>query len=274
MSALRRQSGGLEVAHLPGTASLTLQVAKELSDPESSLARGEEDSPEHPPRLDSGATIHPVHLLANRHGFFLISPRRLSSGNFPPYPCHGPIRAARARVLSQPYASCRVRARGLLELIRRRNWTTRQPGGFEGCVPIRESQPANEAAVPHSPHAQGLPSRLHAAVFATAAQGEGGEHPILSGVDQLVDLDMNVVELAPERLGDPSERLRAPLDTRKVWDKGPGRNELELRWSIRKLYRTLDVASVLGVTIRRTSQRSPPTSPTPQARRLRAPPWG
>jgi len=121
-----------------------------------------------------------------------------------------------------------------------------QPGGFEGCGPIGESQPADEAAVPHGIHAQRVPTRLHTTVFATAAQGEGGEH-LISGVDQLVELDTRVVELGPESLNDPPERLRAALNARKVWDEGPGRQKLEFGWSVRELYRALNVASVEGL---------------------------
>jgi hypothetical protein len=105
--------------------------------------------------------------------------------------------------------------------------------------------PANQAAVTHGPYAPKIPVRLGAAEPSTAPKDDRDEY-LVSGVDQLDELHIGVIEFGPEQFRGAPQPFGPPLHGRKVGQEQPGGHELELRWRVDDRYRALQVASVEG----------------------------
>ena len=73
----------------------------------------------------------------------------------------------------------------------------RQPHGFEGVGPAWEPLPPHGGPVLHRPHLADAPVGLDPALLPKAPHGCRREH-LVSGVDEFMDLNMGVIELAPE----------------------------------------------------------------------------
>jgi hypothetical protein len=104
----------------------------------------------------SGAPVGSIYHLTTRESG--------RSGGIVPLTVHRPELLDGLRANLVPGS---VRAADQLDVLLRHR-LLRQPGGSEGGIPIRESKPANDAAVSHGPHAISVPGCLHTTVLATA----------------------------------------------------------------------------------------------------------
>jgi hypothetical protein len=103
-----------------------------------------------------------------------------------------------------------------------------------------ESLPAHESSTPHRPELPEAPVGLYAALLAMAPERHGGQHPV-TGVDQLVDLSMGLVELAPPTVQELPEILRPAIQAPGAGDRVSG-DVLELGRSVGE--HALEIASV------------------------------
>src|SRR5204862_1346771 len=86
------------------------------------------------------------------------------------------------------------------------NRLLRQPGGFEGLGTTSKALTAGELPVFHRPHLPEGELRPCAALLAAAVKGRFHDHRVAS-VDQLIELGLNVVELASQ----PTDEHLVPL---------------------------------------------------------------